>query len=337
MVRSAYVKVPFQFEIRDVKLRRIGINDALIKIKACGICGTDLHTSSWEAKDWSPFGHEITGIVEKTGINVTHVKPGDRVALESGSFCGVCSACHDGRVDLCNKARNVFAEVSMGFAEYIVVSKECLIPIGDMPFDEATLIEPMGVALDLFYTSGTCLNDDVLVLGLGPIGLMALRFARLAGARKIYAADLSPYKKRFEVAKLYGADEIIHADKTDIGDYKFDRGGVERIIISAPPKTIPSSLKVANFGGTVAFLGIEYGPGAKISFDANEFHFKKLSLKASFAAPALYFHRCIDILKSGAVNIKPLITNHFKLEEIGQAIINVRDNKENVIKSIMMN
>lgn len=337
-MKAAYVKVPFEVKVIDVALREVGPNDALVKIKACGICGSEMHTCSWGAKEWSPIGHEITGIVQEMGNNVTNVKPGDRVALESGSYCGTCELCRNGRASLCNKNRNVFAERSMGFAEAIVVNKQCLVHIGEkLPFDEATLIEPMGVALDLFYTADIKLNDDVLIIGLGPIGLMALCFARLGGARKIYAADLSACEKRIDVAKMYGSDEIIYTDKTDIRDYPFERGGVEKILITAPPKTIPTALDVANIGGTVAFLGIQYGEGSIISFDANKFHFKKMSLKASYAAPALFFPQCIDMIRKGMIDVKPLITSRFKLEEIESAILNVRDNCAGNIKSVMIN
>ncbi len=336
-MKAVYVKVPYQFEVRDVSLRDIGPTDALIRIKACGVCGTDLHTASFEATDWRPFGHEISGIVEQVGSQVKCVSPGDRVALESGSFCRACSLCRNGRVDLCNGAPNMFQEASMGFAECIVVSHECLVPIGDIPFDIATMIEPLGVALDLLYTADVRIGEDVLVVGLGPIGLMALRLAKLAGARRLYAADRFRNTRRIEIAKMYGADEVMYTDRMELNGYAYEKGGVDKALVTAPPRVIPKVFEVTNIGGTVAFIGIEYGAGAKITFDANDFHFKKLSLKASFAAPALYFPRCIDLIKSGAINLQPLISGTFTLEETGANIINLRDNKSCVIKSIMIN
>ena len=144
-------------------------------------------------------------------------------------------------------------------------------------------------------------------------------------------------KKRIEVAKLYGADEIIYTDQMDIRDYPFTSGGVDKVMVTAPPRAIPPTFAVTKIGGTVAFIGIQYGEGAIISFDANDFHFKKLSLKASFAAPALYFPRCIDFIKTGAIDVRPLITDYFSLEETGKAVLNMRDNKDKVIKSVMIN
>lgn len=336
-MKAAFVKVPFTFEIRDIKLREPNSNEVLVRIKACGLCGTDLHYAKVLAEDWQPFGHEIVGIAEKVGANVSHVKEGDYVLLESGSFCRECDTCRNGRVDLCNKGPNFWTEASMGFAEYVVASKECLVPFSGISFEEASLIEPLGVALDLFYTTDIKLNDDVLVVGLGPIGLMALRLARAAGARRIYAAARSGSEARIELAKRFGADEIVYTDKINLEDYSYDRKGVDKVMVTAPPKTIPPSLKAANTGGTVAFLGIEYGAGATITFDANEFHFKKLQLRASYAAPALYFPRCVELIKSGVIDAKAMISHRFKLDDIAGAMTTFRDDKANTVKMVMLN
>ncbi len=108
-VKAAFVKSPFKFEIRDVDLPSLKPNDVLLKIKASGICGTDLHTARTEPKTGMTFGHEIVGIVEQIGSNVENVEVGQSVLVESGSFCGTCEDCRNGRVDLCHdRAPNVF-------------------------------------------------------------------------------------------------------------------------------------------------------------------------------------------------------------------------------------
>ena len=336
-MKAVYVKAPYTFEVRGVNLRSIRPNEALIKIKACGICGTDLHMAGTEAKEWQSFGHEITGIVEEVGSNVMGIKVNDHVLLESGSFCRECATCRNGRVDLCNNAPNIFKGDTMGFAEYIIAPKECLVPFSGIGFDEATLIEPLGVALDLVYTADIKLNEDVLVIGLGPIGLMAMKLAKAAGARNIYCAARSASKARIKLAKELGATDIIFTDKNSLEEYDFPRGGVDKIMVTAPPRTIPSALKVANIGGTVAFLGIEYGEGAVIAFDANEFHFKKLQLKASYAAPALWFPRCLELIESGIIDPKVFITHRFGLEQTGEFMLKARDDKANAIKMVMVN
>jgi L-iditol 2-dehydrogenase len=336
-MKAAFVKVPFQFELRDLELREITKDEALVKIVTSGVCGTDMHTASFEATDWMPFGHEVTGVVVKVGENVKSVSVGDRVTLESGSYCGECELCKNGRSDLCNGARNIFAGETMGFAQYIIAPKQSLVPIGNLSFEEATLIEPMGVALDLSYTADIKLNDDVLVIGVGPIGLMAIRIAKAMGARKVYAASKSTSRARIELAKKFGADDVILTDKIDLTEYPFPRKGLDKILVTAPPKLIEKSIKIANIGATIAYIGIKYGEDAYISFDANDFHFKKLQLRASYAAPALYFPRCIDFINIGLIDAKSLISHRFKLNEIEKAINTVSMDKENVVKAIIVN
>ncbi len=340
-MKAAFVKSPFLFEIREVPLREITQDEVLVKIKVSGICGTDLHTARTEAKEWQPFGHEIVGIVEQIGANVREIEPGDKVLMESGSYCGVCELCRNGRADLCNKAPNVFTRyeeqgLTMGFAEYVIAYKQNVIPFEDITMEEASLIEPMGVAMDLTYTTMPELNDDVLVIGLGPIGLMALRLARLMGARYVFGAARSASKARIELAREYGADDVIYTDHINLEEYKFPRGGLDKIMVTAPPRTIPTAIKILKPGGVVGFIGIEYGEGANITFDANYFHFNKLQLRASHAAPALFFPRCIELIKSGAIDVKPQVTHRFKLDDIAEAMHQAANDKANVIKSVMI-
>jgi len=340
-MKAAFVKSLFQFEVRDISLRDITPDEVLVKIKACGVCGTDLHTARTEAKDFQPFGHEITGIAEKVGVNVKGIKVGDAVLIESGSYCGTCELCRNGRVDLCNKAPNVFTRakeegLTMGFAEYLIAYKQNVVPFSGMSFEAASLVEPMGVALDLIYTTRPELNDDVLVIGLGPIGLMALIMAKLMGTRHMFGAAHSTSKARIEMARKFGADDIIFTDKIDLTQYKFPRGGVDKIMITAPPRTIQDAIKVANIGGVIGFLGIEYGEGANITFDANYFHFRKLQLRASYAAPALWFPRCVELIKSGAIDASALITHKFRIDDIASAIKMVAEDKSSVIKAVMV-
>lgn len=336
-MKAVYVKAPYMFEVRDVELRDIGPDEALVRVKACGVCGTDLQLAATDAEEWQSFGHEIAGVVEKVGKNVKGVKVNDNVLLESGSFCRECATCRNGKVDLCNGAPNIFKGDTMGFAEYIIAPKECLVPFSGIDFAEATVVEPLGVALDLVYTADIKLNDDVLVVGLGPIGLMALKLAKAMGARNVYGAALSRSKARINLAREYGAADIVYTDVTSLEDYKFPRGGVDKVLVTAPPRTIPQALKVTNIGGIVAFLGIEYGERGIISFDANEFHFRKLQLRASYAAPALWFPRCIELIESGVINPKSLITHKFKLEEMDKFMLKARDDKSDIIKMVMVN
>ncbi len=335
-MKAAYVKSPFQVEIREFDTRELGGDEVLIQVKACGICGHDLSVAKSEANDWKPFGHEISGIVEKTGKRVTHVKTGDKVVLETGTYDRFSDAARNGRPELDNNGPNFWETGPMGFADYIIVPKETVVKFNSMAFDQASMIEPLGVALDLAYTADIKLNDDVLIIGLGPIGLMALQLAKTMGARKIYAAELSESKKRIEVARQFGAT-IIETDKEKLTDYEFSKKGVDKVLVTAPPKLIEPAVQITNWGGIIAFIGIEYGKNANITFDANTFHFNKIQLRSSFASPALYFPRCIELVEAGLVDLKPLIGRLFSLENLEHELKRLIEDKATALKSIMIN
>ncbi|HOV64425.1 MAG TPA: alcohol dehydrogenase catalytic domain-containing protein [Spirochaetia bacterium] len=335
-MKAAYVKSPYQFEVRDEKLREITEDEIVVKVKACGVCGTDITTAASEAKEFQPFGHEIAGVVYRAGKGVRNVKEGDQIVLESGTFCRYCANCRNGRSDLCNDGPNFWLKGPMGFSEYLIAPKEMAVKFSGMSFAEAALIEPLGVALDVTYTADIKLNNDVLVVGLGPIGLMALRLVRQMGARNVYGASLSRSTRRIELARDFGATDVIFTDKQSLSSYSFPRGGVDRVIMTAPPRMIPEALKVMTRGGIMAFIGIEYGAGAMISFDANEFHFNKYQLRASHAAPALYFPTCIELVNSGVVDMKSMISHTFTIDRIAEAFTSFPKDKEHLVKAVMV-
>ena len=284
-MRVAYVKAPFQFELREMEIPRPGEGQILLDVRACAVCGTDMHTAALEAVEFTSFGHEIAGVVIETGSGVHRLQPGDKVAVESSTFCHVCENCRNGRTDLC--------------------------------------------------TNGKSIIDDVAVVGLGPIGLMTIALAQAAGARNIYAIQKSDRSKaRIELAKKLGATVILTKD-ADLNSYPFPRGGLNKIMVTAGPSVIPEMFKIAVYGGIISFLGIDMANG-DITFNANDFHFKKLQLRASYAAPALWFPRSLDLLKNKVVDPDDFITQTFPLEEIQKWFEKQRDDSSDVIKMVMV-
>ncbi len=337
-MKAAFVKSPLGFRVDDMPIRDIKENEVLVKVMACCLCGHDIIVAKEAGRDWQPFGHEIAGVVERKGRNVRNVAAGDRVVLESGTFDRYSDTSRNGRVDLDNSGPNFWLKEgdAMGFAEYIIVPEEVCVRFDGLSFEEASVVEPLSVALDLVKTAGISLGDDVMVIGLGPIGLMAARLARASGARKIYGSELSHSSARIDVARRWGIDDIICPDRSNLTDYAFPKGGVDRVLVTAPPRTIATAIDIALPGGTIAFLGIDYGPGKNVTFDANSFHVKTLQLKASFASPSLYFPQCIDLIKSGTVKTKDLITHTFALENIGEAVTEFIRDSAGGIKACMI-
>ena len=337
-MKAACLKAPYQFEVRDVTMRDIKEDEVLVKVRACGFCGHDNILASYAAKDWEPFGHEFSGTIVKTGDRVENVKVGDNIVVETSTFnpLATCSLNGHPEWDLAGPSFMEMKDNSMGFAEFAIVPAVLCVKFDKMSFEEACIMEPLGVACDLVMTADIHLNDDVLVLGLGPIGLMALKMAKSSGARKIYAAEFSSAEKRCELAREYGADEIIYTDKVNLEDYAFEKGGVDRVLVTAPPKVIGTACNVTNVGGIVSFLGISYGPEAVASFDSNVVHLRKLQIRGSNAIPALYFPKCIDMINAGLVDVKRLITHRFELEDLPRALNEYHEDRANAVKAVML-
>ena len=331
-MKRAFLKAPFTVEIRDVDREPMGPDEVVLKVMACGVCGSDVN-AAYANQEFHPFGHELSGIVEEIGAHVSNVKVGDRVAMESSSYCGTCPACRNGHPELCE---NKYVPPYYGFAEQIVVKAQTLVPIHSLSFEEAAIIEPFGVAMDLVDVCDIQLNDHVVVFGAGPIALLAIRLARLKGAGRITVLAHAHSKKRIELAKFYGADRIICTDQeSPVETLKGEK--VDRILVTTPPATLKEAVQIASFGCVLCDIGIAKTPQESLcELDINQMHFKRLQLRFSHATPALFFPLCIDLIEKGLVDVKPLITHRFALEDMQEAMTTIRTDKETVGKVLMV-
>jgi len=330
-MKAGFVKAPFKFEVRDVALREIKENEVLVDVKACSVCGHDIIMASYGAKEFVQFGHEISGVVEQVGRLVKNVTVGDKVVLESGTFDRFSDASRNGRVDLDNKGPNFWEREgeTMGFAEKIIVPMEVCVKFDGISFEAASIVEPMGVALDLVKVADIKLGNTVLVMGLGPIGLMAAKMARATGAIKVYATELPDCKTRIVLAKKWGIDGVFTPDNIPVK--------VDKVLVTAPPTVIPTAIEACNIGATVAFLGIAYGDAGVIPLDTTKIHFNKIKIIPSHASPALYFPECLEFIKTGMVNTQDLITHTFTIDQLIEGINKFREEKETAIKAVMVN
>lgn len=334
-MKAAYMKAPWTVEIREVPLKEMEADEVIIDVKACGICGSDLNGAETR-EEFRPFGHELAGIVEAVGEQVKNLKPGDRVAAESSSFCGDCPECRNGHVELCRN-RFLFAESYNGFAQKLTAKARALVKIDGISYEEGAMLEPMGVALDLISVADIGLTDQVLVMGARPIAIMAVRLAKLRGAGHVTVCARSHSAERIRLAKEYGADEIILTDRETIEEGR--RGRLyNRILITTPPATIADTIDAAAFGGIIAVIGIGKTPQEGMcTLNINRMHFKRLQLRFSHATPALFFPECNELIRSGMVPVKPLISHRYPLEKMQEALLTCRDDKEHVVKVMMVN
>jgi threonine dehydrogenase-like Zn-dependent dehydrogenase len=282
--------------------------------------------------DDTPLGHEVAGrVIESTGA----ISP-TPVVLESSSACGRCHACRNGRPDLCTDVKSFFGRPYFGLAERMVAPEISVLPYEGLEPAVATLAEPLGVAIDLCETAGITPYSTVLVLGLGPIGLMAVRLAKLAGAGRIYASTFSKRQRRNQLALEFGADELLFEDEKPLHSRKLDPAP-DRILITTPPPSIGTCIAPAALGGVLAYIGVGHGDTDWMTLPANEFHFKKIQLRSSFAAPALRTPLALDLLRTGRVNGPKLISHRVPLSEAARAIRVACTDKNEAIKVVVEN
>ncbi|MEK6795964.1 MAG: alcohol dehydrogenase catalytic domain-containing protein [Spirochaetota bacterium] len=331
-MKAAYIRTMADIEMRETSLWPLAQDEIRIAVKASGICGTDIANAKNGLSKHSPFGHEVAGTVVETGSAVTRVKKGDTVALESASACGACDNCKDTEQELCTDIKSFFHKTSFGMAEEMISPALCTLPTHLSP-DIACLSEPLGVAIDMIRLADITPDSNVLIIGPGTIGLMALSLVKRMGARSVFMSGNSTNKARIAAAERFGAS-IINPDRTPLASYKFPRA-IDRIIVTAPPTVLPDAFTVAAKGAIISFIGIGHGEHAFCRFDVNAFHFKKLQLRASFASPALYTPLALRYLSDGVLDGNAIISHRFPLSEIQEAM-NVAADSSRSIKVIVM-
>ena len=330
--RSVFYRSTDDIVSREIQFENVGSAERILRVDACGICGTDISAILRGSSEYSAVGHEVAGrVIEPDGKLST-----TPVVLESSSACGRCASCRNGRTDLCTDVKSFFARPYFGLAERMLAPEISVLAYDGLEPAVATLSEPLGVAIDLCETAGITSSSTVLVVGLGPIGLMAVRLAKLAGAARIYAATFSGRKRRNQLALEFGADELIYEDEKPLHSRKLDPAP-DRILITAPPPAISTCVTPAAKGAILAFIGVGHGDSDWMTLPANEFHFKKLQLRASFASPALRTPMALELLRTDRVNGAKLISHRVPLSEAARAIRVACLDKNEAIKVVVEN
>ncbi len=334
VTRSAYLKASWTLELRQVTLPDVPPEGhLLLQIDACGICGTDL-TSAKEAKDWIPIGHEIAGTIVAVGPGCpAHLTQGMTVALESSSFCGHCAQCHNGHSSLCNRGANFWNQAAMGFSDFMVAPACAAVPYQNLAPQIACQAEPVGVALDLVKTADLRLGDRVCVVGPGPIGLTAAALSIHSGALRVLTIGCARHGERLAFAKQLGSEILATDEPLDaLAQLKHQ---FDHVLVTSPTNTIAPALSLLATGGRLSYLGIGAHDGT-ISFNAHDFHFRKLQLRASFASPALYLPLALDLLRQGLVPGTAMASHVFPLERIAEAFTTCADPAQGALKVVIL-
>ena len=338
--KGCYGKKYLDIQQRDSEVVISDEDHVIVKVHACGVCGTDVNfVRDWD-EDPMPLGHEIAAEVIEVGKNVPDLKPGDRVIVEDCSMCGVCADCKSGNPQFC---RNMYdMEEQPGMGEYMSVRFNCLDKFEGLDYTHACLTEPLAVSLTAVLNAEIPLGGSVVVLGPGPLGLMAAKLALVRGAGFVAVtglpADNEREKARLELAERLGCHKVIEAGKQDVEEEikgKFPNG-VDRVIVTSPPKSMYDAFKVIRFGGLITFIGLHFGGESVIDVDVNDLIFRKITLRPTFAEPAINFPVSNHLLREGLIDGSQLVTHTFGFDGIKDTLQGIIDGTQPIIKAVML-
>lgn len=311
-------------EVPDPMVRE---NDALVRVKACGVCGSDVHyyevgkIGRYVVQEPLILGHECAGEVMEVGRSVKHLKPGDRVAIEPGVPCGKCRWCMSGRYNLCPDVFFLATPPDNGaFCELLAHPAQFLHRLPDqLDFAAGAMLEPLSVGVQAVLRARVSLGETVTVLGVGPIGLLTLQVARAGACGKIIAVDLS--LARLEMAKSFGADLVLNPERDSAEEAIMElTDGVGTDVCfecAGTQATAELAVRITRRGGKIVFVGMM--PEDTCTFPLVSTIDKELDMLGVFRYVNSY-PSSIELALRRRVNIKSMITDTFSFEEVDRAL-----------------
>jgi len=330
-----------RLEIQDIPEPQFGPEDVLIEVKACGICGSDVHGLDGSTGRRRPplvMGHEASGVIAQTGRDVRGWAAGDRVTFDSTIYCGQCHFCRRGQINLCENRRVLGVSCDEyrqhgAFAQYVAVPQRILYRLPDaVPFQRAALLEPLAIACHAVQRTRLSLADTAVVVGAGMIGLLVVQLLRVAGCGRIIAVDLD--ERRLKLACRLGADEGLRADANATAEILQRTGGrgadvaVEAVGISPTVQLAVASLRR---GGQLTLVG---NLAPKVELPLQAVVTRELTLNGSCASCGEYAS-CLELLARGAVDVDAVISAVAPLEEGASWFQRLHKGEEGLLKVVL--
>ena len=331
-----------ELELTDMPEPTLGPDDVLVRVAACGICGSDVHGFDGSTGRRIPpivMGHEAAGVIADTGANVKDFKNGDRVTFDSTVSCGTCFFCRRGDLNLCDR-RQVLG-VSTGefrrhgaFAEYVAVPQHIVYRLPDnMPFEHAALIEAVSVAVHAVDITPTRLGDTAVVVGSGMIGLLVIQALRLAGCARVIAIDIDDAK--LEKDKELGADTGFNSKTSDataeVRALTGGRGAEIAIECMGATAPIQTALAAVRKGGSLTLVG---NASPTIELPLQSVVSRQIRIYGSTASNGEY-PACIDLISRGAIRVEPLISATAPLDQGASWFQRLYSHEPNLMKVIL--
>jgi L-iditol 2-dehydrogenase len=327
-VKGAVFYAPLDVRLEEVPEPTPGPGEVKLRIRNTSTCGTDVKIFKNGHPNMSPpqvMGHEIAGEIVEVGPDVAGWAPGDRVQVIAAIPCGRCEECARGRMTVCPNQTSMGYQYPGGFAEYMVVPKAVLDVDGlnripdNLTFAEASVAEPFACAINAQELVRVGENDDVMVVGSGPIGCLHVRLARSRGARRVFLADLNRGRLD-QAADIVKPDAAICSGEVDIIEavkQLTDGRGVDvAITAAAAGVTQEQALQYVARQGRISFFGGLPKDNPVISVDSNLVHYRELMLMGANGSSPQHNKRALDLISTGAVPVADLITHRLPLDRV---------------------
>ncbi|PPA70770.1 NAD(P)-dependent alcohol dehydrogenase [Jeotgalibacillus proteolyticus] len=339
-MQSAFLEKIRTIEVKEQSIPSPASDEVLVKIRAVGLCGSDIHyyedgkIGDFIVEKPIILGHEAAGEIIELGSNVEGLKKGQRVAIEPGKTCGACVHCQSGRYNLCKKVEFLATPPYDGaFCQYITMRSDLVFPMPDeMSYETGALIEPFSVGLHACSRGEITAGDTVLILGMGPIGLMTAAAAKIHGAGLIIGVDLE--QGRLDKAKELGADRVINikAESVEEKILEFTNGvGVDVAIETAgSPAALNSMISGVRRGGKAVIVGMSSKDEAAMNIA--QIINKEMDLRGVFRYHHTY-PKAIQLLSERKIDIEKIITDRFdSLQGVKAAFEKAIQDKKNTLK-----
>lgn len=335
-MKAAQLREPHALEVIDAPLRALNLDEVLVKIAACGVCGTDVHIFDGEAHARPPviLGHEFAGTVIEVGKAERDLRPGDAVAIDPNIVCGGCYYCRRGQVNFCENLRALGVDIDGGFAEFsIAPARQCYKLPADFPLEHGAFAEPLSCCIRGIARAAIQPGQAVAIVGAGNIGLLMLQLARLAGAGAVFVLD--PLESKRAIARQLDVDLALDSRHPEAVKEiaKQTHGGCD-VVIECVGKAEAAELAIAltKHGSHVVLFGLA-APEATARLPLQTAFLKELTILSSILNP-FTFHTAVDLLTQGKINLAPFIINRVKLEKIVEALESTR--KSLAVKTLVM-
>jgi L-iditol 2-dehydrogenase len=335
-MKAAVLHAVRDIRYEDAPKPGIGENEVLLRVKACGVCGTDVHFFHGEWAVDMPLipGHEFSGEIAEVGKSVSTVSVGDRVSIDPNVVCGVCKNCRrTERSYLCSNISAIGVDVNGAFAEYVKAPEEVVYRLpGHVDFEVGAMTEPVGCAIRGFGNTRVSLGDTVVIIGTGPMGLILTQMALLQGAAKVIGIEMIDERRR--LAEMLGANRTVNPREEDVAKVVKEEteGSGPEVVFEAvgSAKTIELALDLAGRGAKVNLFGVAPQSDV-IKVKPFMLYDKELEISASYRNP-FTFDRSIQLLASGRIDVKSIITHRFPLRDIQEAFKTFETRKNEAFK-----